>query len=73
MSCRKRDSVEGEADFDRSGVEKLLGCFLGKELLGDLNGSDDADTSLSCLVPDCCALIPLSAQLLPIRSTGVGG
>jgi hypothetical protein len=53
VSCRFRESVEGEADFERlkSGVEKLAGCFLGKEvelLLGDPNGSDHvlADTFL---------------------------
>lgn len=36
--------MEGEAEFDKSGVEKLLACFLGKELLGDPNGSDDVDS-----------------------------
>lgn len=78
MSCRCRESVEGEADFDRSGVEKLLGCFLGNEckLLGDPNGSDDVlvETFLLCLTESLlrCSLLPLLLTP-PNNSTGVGG
>lgn len=77
MSCRCKESIEGEADFDKSGVEKLLGCFLGNELklLGDPNGSDDVlvDTFLLCLAD---SLLTGSLLLLldpPNDSTGVGG
>jgi hypothetical protein len=74
VSCRFRESVEGEADFERlkSGVEKLAGCFLGKEvelLLGDPNGSDHvlADTFLLWLdwqLLLCCSLLLLPLLLL---------